>query len=333
MKYRRVLFFYVLMILMVGLNSCFNVFSVFIPNEPESVSDIDRLMSLGESGLNSLDYESAYTAYSNVVALQPTNSLAIEGMCTAYLYSRIPLTNLIFSIIEQDYGRLGFNTIYSVSEFLASNLYRIVGGFADGVVDKNDVNMNMNFFLFNTLYAAFFVADTDEDGNVEQDTNDLFVIYDDFSFTNQLPDTTNFVEVLRLVRTINSKLGIFTTLLGRSENSLGRLTNNLYSSEVLSQISNIRGPLDEVKGLLLSNISDISNLNAISQFDIGDVSEITNILNQNGLTNIAQFTNELEEIGITNMETLLQEVTNILPDLTNFSDLITNYFDLTNFVW
>lgn len=337
MKLRKILGLYVTLLFTFLFSSCFNLFSFFAPNQADEITqrvedteNVRTLISLGERSLSMLEYEAAFEAFSKAVSIAPTNTTAIEGMCTAYLFWNIPFTNVLFAALDGSYTNFDLNLLYDVSEMLATNLHKIYESSADGVIPDDDVNLNLNFFIFNSLYGAFYLADTDEDRDVTTDTNDFFVVYPDFTFTNQLPDTLDFVQALSLVSLVSEKLGNFTTLLNYSFDSLDTITNQLRASNTLEFVETVREPLVLVQETLISNLGDISNLTAGVQFGITNPYDITNYLESGGYTNVDVLTNALVEAGFTNMEQLLEEVEDAFPDLTNFEELLTNFYGVTN---
>ena len=312
------------------LTSCFNVFSLLNPGEPAQVNDISMLLSLGDGYLSSGQYTKAHDAYSQAVVLDPDNSLAIEGLCTAYIYSLIPPTNIIRALITTNYALLDLNKLYDASGFVNDKLYTIVSGAGDGVIPYDDININLNFLLFNTAYAAFIIGDSDQDGNIVQDTNDYLIFFPNLSMSNNLPNTTNFITAIEMLVTINKIIPQFTTLISRTEYSLGIIQNGVYSSLVKTEVSNLSASITAMKDSVLSNFEYISNLTSLAQFGIVDLYDLTNLWQNEGYmpTNYTEFTNAMALAGITNLQDMEAQLTQIFPDLTNFNDLISNYFGL-----
>lgn len=332
MKGRKFFIVYISIFILMTLSSCFNLFSLFAPTDPAQVDDVTRLIAIGQQSLNSLDYQTAYDAFSKAYGLAPSNSVAIEGMCTAYVFLRIPITNVIGSVINGAYSNLGFNNAFGVGEFLSTYLYLIVDGKGDGVIPQDDFSVNINFFMFNTLYAAFFIADTDNDLDVQMDTNDYFLISNDLTFVAVLPDVTNnFIKTLALINAMKVKVNGFVNLIEKSEDSLLLLSNSIHSADGMSYLMSIQYQLFSIKDMIVSNFVQVSNLTAMDQFGLSDPNMITNLLFETGVTNYADFTNQMFEAGITNMSDMESMVTNMYPDLTNFNDLIDQYFlSITN---
>jgi hypothetical protein len=233
------------------LTSCFNLFSLLAPTDPAEVDDVTRLIAIGQQSLNELDYQTAYDAFSKAFSIAPTNSIAIEGMCTAYVFLNFQITNVIGSIVSGAYSNLGFNTAFQVGAFLSEYLYLFVDGKADGVIPQDDFSVNINFFMFNTLYAAFFIADTDNDLNVQMDTNDYFLISNDLSFTAVLPDVTNnFIQTLKLINAMRNKVNGFVNLIEKSEDSLLLLSNSIHSTEAMTYLLEIESTLFSIKDMI-----------------------------------------------------------------------------------
>ncbi len=326
---RKLFTLYVILFMAATLSSCFNLFSLLAPTDPAEVDDVTRLMAIGDQALYDLNYDIAYDAFSKVVTIQPTNSVAIEKMCTAYLFMQIPITNVIATIISGDYSRLGLNHAYQAGSFLSEHLYKIVNDQADGVIPYDDFSVNLNFFVFNTLYAAFFIADTDNDQDIQTDTNDYFIISNDLTFAANLPNLTNdFIKSIQIINAMYDKVNSFMVLVDRSDQSLSLLSNSIHSSEGIALLTNVEAQIESIRLMIETNFSDVSNLTALSQFNLTNVSDITNLIYQSGLTNYSDFTNQMYGAGITNLEDLQSQVTNIFPDLTNLNSLISNLYGL-----
>ncbi|OHD55971.1 MAG: hypothetical protein A2Y33_10960 [Spirochaetes bacterium GWF1_51_8] len=312
------------------LTSCFNLFSLLNPGEPATVDNVPMLISLGDGYLSSGEYTKAYDAFEQAVLLDPDNSLAIEGLCTAYIYNLIPPTNIIRALITTNYALLDLNKLYSASGFVHDKLYTIVSGAGDGIIPYNDININLNFLLFNTAYAAFIIGDSDQDGDILWDTNDYLIFFPDLSMSNNLPNTTNFITAIEMLVTINAIIPQFTTLISRTEYSLDIIANSVTSSTVKAEVSNISASITSMKNSVLSNFDYVSNLTSLSQFGISSIEDLTNLWMMDGFmpTNYTDFTNAMAAAGITDLVDMESQLTQIFPDLTNFNDLISNYFGL-----
>lgn len=325
MKFKKLLGVYFIFVVLLLFSSCFNIFSIFSVGEPDKITDIDRLLDLGQSHINNMEYEKAYDTYERALELEPANSIALEGICTAYIFWKIPWTNIINAVINSAYSNVNFNTLFDVGAFVSEKLYKIVDKTSDGVIPYNDENLNFNFFFFNTIYGSFYMADTDDDHNVIMDTNDYFVIYPDFSFSNRIDEVTNtFMGAITLIHNMNSRIAMFTIIIEKSEYSLDILENSVSSTEAKGYISNLSVELLAVKNTLSSNISLSSNMNTLAQFGFTNNYDITNLFADNNYTNYDDFTNELAQSGITNMD----DMTNYFEDLTNFNEIVSNYFNL-----
>ncbi|OHD62130.1 MAG: hypothetical protein A2014_03715 [Spirochaetes bacterium GWF1_49_6] len=326
----RVLAVLILIISALTMSSCFNVFSLLNPAEPAQVDSIPMLLSMGDGYLSEGEYENAYNSYARVLDLEPNNALGLEGICTAYIYWKIPPVQLIRAIISNDYSIIDMNKLYDVSWFVHDKLYQIVSSAGDGSIPYDDVNINLNFFIFNTAYAAFTLGDTDMDKNIIMDTNDYMIFYPDFSISNNLPNTTNFIAAIKMLNTIATIVPQFNILIAHSEYSLAIIESSVYSDSVKAEISNVRASIDGMKQTVLSNFETISNLTSLEQFGITNNFDLTNTWLFEGFTptNYTEFTNAMAQAGITNLADMQTELSVLLPDLTNFNLILSNYFGL-----
>ncbi len=293
-------------------NSCsFNLFSVFNPSNSTNVYDVNTLVAMGDYYLNNLDYTNAYNCYSKAMALAPNNSRAIEGSCTCYLYERIPLTNLVTLIISSSYSIGGLqNKLYDSSSYIHNHLYRIINNQADGVIPAKDVNINLNFYFFNEIYSIFFTVDTDNDGNVQNDTNDFISIDSSFNVT-QNPVLTNAIslitsltnlsgpnpidalKVVPVMSVLNQKLSVLTNNQAESAIAASNIINSLLSSQAkqeFSQMTSSIGGVVNSLASLLSNLNVTNNVLQISPLNITNYFEITGAFVPPGLTAVTTLT-------------------------------------------
>jgi hypothetical protein len=326
----KIIAVFIILISALTISSCFNVFSLLNPAEPAQVDSIPMLLSLGDGYISQGEYQKAYDAYARVLQLDDNNALALEGISTAYLYWKIPPTQFIRAVLSNNYSLINMNTLYDVSEFVQAKLYMIVSSAGDGVIPYNDININLNFFIFNTAFAAFLLGDTDLDRNIIMDTNDYLMFYPDFSISNNLPNTTNFVQAIKMLKTIGTLVPRFNTYIAHSEYSLGIIENSVYTPEAKATVSNVRASINMVLQTVVSNFESISNLTSLSQFGLTNTYGLTNLWFFEGFspTNYTEFTNAMAQAGVSNLANMQPELMLLLPDLTNFNLVLSNYFGL-----
>jgi hypothetical protein len=296
-----------------------NVFSIFSPTNPDGVEDTLTLVALGDQYLVNLDYTNAFKAYSKAMEKQPNNSRAIEGASTSYLYMRIPFISMMTVLLSSAYTSLNINTLFDVSSYLSTHLYTIIGKSADGVIPYNDVNINLNFYIFNTFSSLFILADTDNDRNIELDTNDLLIISNDFTLTERISGMTNsMISLLGAVNTLNSKKQGYYTAFTNSLVSLEYVNNALVTTEAKAMLQGIITPISGFGSGIDSIFSNFQHLNLTNTFGVGNYNLITNLFTNN----YTVFTNQLYQEGITNPN----DITNIIPDFTNSYGALTNYY-------
>ncbi len=306
------------------LASCFNIFAILGHGDPDAFQDDTRLVKMGQAYLNNMEYELAYNSFEQALIINPANSVAREGISTAYLFWKVPLTNIIQAVIDGDYSRIGMNNLYAASRVVSTNLWHIINSDGDRVIPAQDNSINLNFFLFNTVYAAFSLIDSDNDGNILSDTNDIYTVNPDFTFSDNLPNLSNFVEVVHLVYNLSLKTNQFEILYGRSMLSLSNVQNGLTSSEALNIVTGLRTPIEGIKTELDGMLSQFSSYDTLGQFGLSNTSDVTNIIFNQGYTNYNDLIADLQSVGITNLDS----VSNIFPDLTNFGSLISNMYGL-----
>ncbi len=311
-----------LITLTLSLGACINIFSIFNGGNVDNIENEDRLIAMGQTYLNNMQYEEAYGAFHQVLVLNPANSVAREGIATAYLFWQVPITNIIQAIISENYSLIGMNNLYNASQVVSTNLWFIINGQGDGAITALDNSVNLNYFVFNSLYATFSLIDSDNDGNILADTNDIYTVYPDFSFSNNLPDMMDFVKIAQLVHSLALKTNQFESLFSQSLFSLSNVQNGLVSSEAIAMIDSIRTPMIDIK---VEMDSYLTQFNGFTQFGYTDNYEITNLFMLSQYSNdYDALTNDLASIGITN----LNDITNTFPELTNFTSILSNYYGL-----
>jgi tetratricopeptide (TPR) repeat protein len=324
MKFKLSFVGYILSVFLI--TSCINIFSIIPGGEPETVDNVNRLLDMGEYYINQFEYEKAYRSYKRALEIEPTNSIALEGASTAYLFWKLPVTEVINAFLEGSLSNINFNTLYDVSGVISPYLYKIINQKADGAIPYNDIGLNVNFFFFNSLYGVFYLVNTSGDGNVVQNTNDLFTINPDLSISNRLDTVTNsFVDSLRLLVLLDKRIPTFDTIVARSEQSLNIVQDSMTSSTAKEMLDGIADSLGELTGFLTDSLSEIEGMTSLSHYGIDDANEITNVIGEFYTKDDYDiFTNDLYQAGITN----INDVTNYFPDLTNISDIIDDYFGL-----
>ncbi len=351
MKY-KILFYGFTIFLCLILASCgVNVFSAFNPTDVNSENNVNSLVGMGDDYLRNLDYDNAYKAYSKALKLDPRNSRAIEGVCTSYLYLKIPVADMIGSIISSSYSNINKNDLYDASTFLADNLYKIVNNEADGIIPYNDVNVNFDFFIFNTLYGICYLVDSDNNNNIQNDNGDIMNIGNNFIpvinpiVTNTLDKATNtstpnpllFPKFMRLISPIKPRYNYFTNNMQKSYYSLSIIQNVLKSDQAKQQLESIKESLNTSITQLGDLIQKMNNpdtntnstlTNLLSFTNIFDVTNmISNYQDQssNYITNDAVVTNILVQAGYPQTPAGYTQFTNDMS-----ASGVTNLQDLTN---
>jgi hypothetical protein len=279
--------------------SCaFNIFSVFNPTDPSGVSDPNTLVAMGDDYLASLEYTNAFNCYSRAMSLAPKNSRAIDGACTSFLYMRVPMTNLIMAMVSSSFSINGWqNAIYASAAYIHTNLYKIISGQADGVIPANDVNVNLNFYFFNQIYAIFFSVDTDNDGNVVNDPNDLISIDTSYNVNENPP----------LVNAIND-IGKF--------NSAGPGLNPIQALNII--------PVSAALSLKYTSFTNDQAQDLVASNNV-----INGLATSQAKQEFIQITSAFTS-GMNNINTLFNSVNVALPfPLTGTLFDFTNYFQLT----
>ena len=242
-------------------------FSIFNPSDPAGVQDVNSLIAIGDRYMANMDYENAYKAYSNAYVINPTNSLVIEGLCTSYLFWQIPITNVITSSISGKFESLSKNKFYNVTAFIAPKMATILKGKATSEIAANDMTISVHYFLYNTLYAVFYLADSDGDMNLQNDSNDFITFTNDgFGFSYNIPNQTNFVEVIKLMNVVNKNLKVFRAFVKESSNVLIVIQNSVSSKQAkdfVGQVTNfVFGTMKELN----TQLSAFENITGTNQF-------------------------------------------------------------------
>ncbi|MCX7883057.1 MAG: tetratricopeptide repeat protein [Brevinematales bacterium] len=305
------------------LSGC-NVFSVFNTTDVSQETNVDYLLGLGEYYIQNMEYDKAYEVYSRAVDLEPENAKALEGQATAALYREVPYTNVILAIVKKDSTRISRNGLYRAAGTVCRNMLKIISGGAKGLA-SNDVQVNTVFFLVGNLYAVFLELDSNGNGNVENDTKDLFILNKDFTVDN---NTTNrsFVDLAQAGIVFQKRRATILVLLSYSDVSLSNIMGQLVSE----QTKNLFGSLTEGFSAIRSSVEEILAMSASATNLLGtnNPDQVTNLIVQGGYpqnpAGYTAFTNDLAQAGITNWH----EVTNAFPDLVGGLDAISNYFGL-----
>ena len=234
------------------------------------------------------------------MSIAPQNSRAIDGSCTSFLYMRVPLTNLIMDMVSSSFSINGWqNQLYASAAYIHTNLYKIISGQADGVIPANDVNVNLNFYFFNQVYAIYFSVDTDNDGNVVNDPNDLVSIDTSYNVTENGP----------LIAAINEEPLLVT---GFGPNPIAALKIIPVSAALSLKYTSFTN--DQAQDLAASNnvINGLATSQAKQEF--------------------IQITSAFSS-GMNNINTLFNNINVALPvPLTGTLFDLTNYFQLQNLV-
>ncbi len=345
----------ILFLLSFFLVSCgVSIFSVFSPQGSEGVENADVLVELGQAKLREGDYEGAYKAFDKALSLDPKNSYALEGICTAYMLKKFDYNDFLNMLTKG--GSTNFapyiGKLYDVSKFTYDRLLKIINGEADGKIKRDDVNVNFSFFIFGTFYSTFFIADTDGDTNIVEDSDDLIFISNDLGMTFQTGKFTNdILSSIKLFKTLSGNKTLFDRMFDNVIISKNNLYNNFETEEVKSQISNIGESLSDIKKRIDEALVDLgvnTNNNTLSLTAMLSNTGITNVninettnlvllyLTNSGITNYTLLTNLLVNNGFTNLsgtadiEIFIDDFTNVFTDTASVADdtydVLTNYY-------
>jgi hypothetical protein len=308
-----------------NLTSCgVNVFSVFNPTSIDGTNDPDTLIQMGDNYMDNLDYPDAYLAFAKALRIDPKKSRALEGISTAYLYtvfSQNTIANL-FTSGQSAISNIPLNPLYHVSTVIATNLIKIVTRHADGVIPYDDNSVNLNFYLFNTFYAIFNMADANNNGNISSDSNDFIIINPGLQVTNRIDTNslTNMFMFLDAANNIEHKRLQFTNLINISTVSKNTVMNELTTTDAKKIVNMVATMLDGVITNVTNSFTNIDSMNLSNTFGLPTYDSITNLPEiSNGMSN---FLSNLGLIGITNGN----DITNIIPDLTNYYPFIIGYY-------
>lgn len=303
-----------------------NIFSYLNPTDPGVVNDVNILVAMGDNYVNKMDYTNAYAAYSRAVALDPRNSRAMEGSALAYIYMHYTFNQIFTCIMNHDFTSLGANGFYKVSREVTRNLINIVNGNSDGVIPSTDVNDNLNFFIFCGYYSVFYLIDTDNDGDIDSDTNDYIIMDSNYVTSNRVFDVIatnltnrNMVPIIGMAYTFNhiKKTG-YTNLRYWSDRSLGILSSSLYNASTLAIINQ------------MSNIFVNYDTNFGTFFSFFETNKLIDMIGGGDPTNLTLFfTNDYDVfINQVYLEGIWppSAITNAMPDMTNVYPILqTNY--------
>lgn len=215
--------------------------------------DVNALIARGDTEVNKGNYSNALTFYTNALAIEPTNALALEGSCTAYLFTKVPIKSILEMVAAGgalDFSKIGIANFYSAAKFIAPKLELIAMGKATKSISSNSSGLLVNYFIFNTINAALEIADLSGDGNLISNTNNI--IY----FTNDSP--LGYVINGEITNTL---LGLTNGLMGDLTNALPTWTNYLISNamsnvDVLTNriFSNLNNGINELTNMFITNI-------------------------------------------------------------------------------
>ncbi len=343
--------------------SAYNVYSPTNPTNIDDVQDSEVLIAMGDEYFENGDYENAFKAYLRAESLSPTKSRAIEGKVNAYIAMKIHITNFIVAFQENDYSKVGdLNLLYDVSRFASINLYKIINNETNNKIPYDDINVNLNYYLFGNFFSIFYFIDYNTNYNIVNDTNDLIVLksYNEIDTNNSKffktlsildenpPNPFKMLEIVNIASTLIAGQQTLKSNLGKVDQSINNILNNLVSTEARDFVISITNlvysnftksilDMDELlKSLNLSNtnisismftnIFEITNLISLTNIEITNDDMITDYIFDAGYNtnDYDSLTNDLYNAGITN----LNDITNIIPSMTNISSVVSNYFDL-----
>ncbi|MGC8766041.1 MAG: hypothetical protein ACP5QT_09200 [Brevinematia bacterium] len=341
--------------------SAYNVYSPTNPQNIDEIYDSDTLIAMGDEYFENGDYENAFKAYSRAESLSPTKSRAIEGKVTSYIFMRISITNIYNAIQNNDPSKFGnLNTLYDVSRYVWLNLYKIINKETDNKIRYDDVNVNLNYYFFGYFFSIFDFIDFNSNNNIVNDTNDLISINEKMEIdsnnssvlneinelTGENPNPFKVIGVVNNTKKITIKYENRKKNISRADQSLLYVTNNLHSEEtrnlIVSFSSFFNGVISEMDKIItnltlpdtnininllsLTNIYEITNNISLTNIEITNDDMIINYLSDAGYNtnDYDSFTNDLNNAGITNVN----DLTNLVPSMTNISEVISNYFNL-----
>lgn len=311
------------------LSSCgANIFSWLNPSIVDIQNDVNVLVAMGDDYLVKGSYTNAYYAYTRALQFSPSNCRALEGSSTAIVYMYFNFTNLYNAIMTSNYSILGPNNLYRVGGVVSRNLGRIIFGENDGQIPRGDVNINLNYFIFNSFYSIFGVADTDNDSDIRWDTNDYIILDDNLNFSNRILEVlddavlaNNLVPFVGMAYKINYiKRRAFVSSQSNSLTAIGVVAAALDNESTLSTV------------LLISNsfAGYISSLD--TYFTFFDTNTLLTIPGNPTFADVANnlfpatyddLTNEVALEGIWPPS----EITNAFPDMTSVYPELTNKYN------
>ncbi len=345
---------FIIFFLALVITSC-NIYSGLAPSDINSVSDNTTLIAMAQQFMRAGNYQKAYDAYNKVVQNDPKNSVAIEGLCTAYFYKEINAADFISNIGAN--GKAGLapmaNDLYRISGFIKNNLRTIIDQNADGVVDYKNINVNLNFYIFNTIYAVFRISDFDQNGIIINDPKDILTFDNNMNTINNLGNgnfTNNIIQALKTynilinnMRNFDNDFALTLRSDGYIESQLSSTNVRQYFHTITSNILSIKESLDDT----LSNITKstdytLSYGSFLSNMGVTNVSPsnvdatISNYLALKYTPDHPGYSNFLSDTtvntGGTNVSDFVSLMTNTFPDLsTNVGGIylsVTNYFGI-----
>jgi len=378
MNFKKFLFLIIIFSFIITFSCTVNVFEVFSPDDYKNVNDVNALLSLGKKYLYNNDYTNAYFAYAKILGYDETNfgsvptnfkplsnsSEALVGISTAYVFmnKNLSFSNILSIFMSSNQASQNsffyyLNDLYSVSYFLSYNYKKIVFRLSDNAILYNDLNANLNFFIFNSLNSVFTMIDIGTNGesdmDIEEDSGDWIYITKEFSFSNQieqyLSQKTNSISSifnsfnisttnLKVLKDImdfrmelsneyyhtlfpfESRLNSFTNKISDSLYSLNILYENIKNNDIKSNLNSFKKDIFET---LLSYV--ITGLNLIQS--------IKSVMIQNfSLQNILNFGLIL---GVSNIQSnsILSNIQTIINTNSQISNLIANPSYITNILF
>lgn len=316
-----------LFILALAFSGCSaNIFSYLNPTNPDLVNDANVLVAMGDNYVNKLDYTNAYRAYTRALLFAPKNSRAMEGASLAYIYMHFTFNELFTCIMSGSFTSLGANGFYKVSRVATQNLMNIVIGNSDGVIPANDVNDNLNFFIFCGYYAVFYLIDSDNDGDIDSDTNDYIIMDSNFITSNRVFEVigtnlinSNMVPIIGMANTFyHIKRVGYTNMRYWSDRSLGIIGSSLYNTNTLEVVKKI------------SNVFVTYDTNFDTFFKFFETNSLVDLIGGGDPTNLMFFFNTNYDV-FTNQVYLEgmwppSDISNAMPDMTNIYPILTNYY-------
>jgi len=214
---KKILACLIMVSLLLGLSGCGDTNFFSWVHKSGSDDSQSALKADGEKALIDKDYSRAEEYFTKVLESNPKDSVARYGRAqAAYGAAGISLSKILSSALEDlkdnsisspyldphltscyDLAKrsqsaapdnlipisIDLQKLYSANAGVILDLKYIADGNADGVIPYDDPDVNINLAIAMTLQAALFVLDSDGDGNVDDDSDDIIQVNDNYEIT------------------------------------------------------------------------------------------------------------------------------------------------------